>query len=352
MYLGMNTGSTGNYQLSGGSLSSGYQYVGYQGTGSFTQSGGNNSVIWSGTGWNDGQLYLGYYSGSSGTYSLSNGQLTTYATNVGYNPGYTCTGTFNQSGGTHTVNYLTVGSASSYQLTGGTLQVNNSFDLLGTLNFGSGTGTISAKESSTPAAGFMADQYRADRPNDDRHRPGFGRGDESWCRRLGRPPPARHRRLLLDAFYSTPKSLMLGDDDARTPCGDEPLGAGVGHHVSGVGRVRPAEPKPDAKDASIHGGQQCPNPRLCACLRGRIGLLGYRWRRRNGQDRVQQNGRRTAALTPGRNETGGQAAPTAKGQRFTDAGDLSGRGDAVSFPAGCRVRSTGSSRGKAALSRR
>ena len=144
----MNTGSTGNYQLSGGSLSSGYQYVGYQGTGSFTQSGGNNSVIWSGTGWNDGQLYLGYYSGSSGTYSLSNGQLTTYATNVGYNPGYTCTGTFNQSGGTHTVNYLTVGSASSYQLTGGTLQVNNSFDLLGTLNFGSGTGTISGAAGS------------------------------------------------------------------------------------------------------------------------------------------------------------------------------------------------------------
>jgi hypothetical protein len=89
----------------------------------------------------------------------------------------------------------------------------------------------SAKESSTPAAGFPNGRsiLGADRPNDDRHRPGFGRGDESRCRRRrAASPPARHRRLLLDAFYSTPKSLMLGDDDARTPCGDEPLAQALG----------------------------------------------------------------------------------------------------------------------------
>ncbi|MEI8373857.1 MAG: hypothetical protein WCJ35_13600, partial [Planctomycetota bacterium] len=147
LYLGYTSGSTGSYQLSGGTLSSGYQYVGRYGTGSFTQSGGVNSVIpYSST--YSGVLNLGYYSGSSGTYSLSNGQLTTYQTNVGYYSSQTCTGIFNQSGGTHTVNYLTVGSTSKYNLTGGLLQITNGFTDYGTLDFGSGTGKISGAAGS------------------------------------------------------------------------------------------------------------------------------------------------------------------------------------------------------------
>ena len=96
LYLGYNSGSTGAYQLNGGTLTSGTQYVGYSGAGSFTQSGGVNNVIYSYSGF--GALYVGYNTGSSGTYTLSGGQLTTYATDVGFN-GTSSVGnnTFNQS---------------------------------------------------------------------------------------------------------------------------------------------------------------------------------------------------------------------------------------------------------------
>ena len=67
LYLGYNTGASGTYTLSGtGSLSSGSEYVGYNGSGSFTQSGGTNSVT--------DTLALGYGSGR-GTYNLTGGSL-------------------------------------------------------------------------------------------------------------------------------------------------------------------------------------------------------------------------------------------------------------------------------------
>jgi hypothetical protein len=50
-----------------GQLSSPTEYVGEYGTGSFTQSGGTNQITT--------DLYLGRYSGSSGTCSLSGGTL-------------------------------------------------------------------------------------------------------------------------------------------------------------------------------------------------------------------------------------------------------------------------------------
>ena len=66
--LGFNSGSSGTCNLSGGQLIGGpysnFEYVGYSGTGSFTQTGGNNTT-------NLGYLYLGFNSGSSGTYSLA-----------------------------------------------------------------------------------------------------------------------------------------------------------------------------------------------------------------------------------------------------------------------------------------
>ena len=49
-----------------GQLWAPYQYVGYNGTGSFTQSGGTSTVFF---------LQLGYNAGGSGTYSLSGSGL-------------------------------------------------------------------------------------------------------------------------------------------------------------------------------------------------------------------------------------------------------------------------------------
>ena len=43
--LGYDSGSSGTYDLSGtGQLSADYEYIGYSGTGTFTQSGGTNTL--------------------------------------------------------------------------------------------------------------------------------------------------------------------------------------------------------------------------------------------------------------------------------------------------------------------
>ena len=61
--------SSGTIQMPGGSLSNAAaEYVGYQGTGMFIQTGGTNTVGGSG-------LYLGFGSGSHGTYNLSGSGL-------------------------------------------------------------------------------------------------------------------------------------------------------------------------------------------------------------------------------------------------------------------------------------
>ena len=78
LYLGYNSGSTGIYNLSGTGLlkevllSSPFpkvmpvEFIGLYGTGTFTQTGGTNSTP---------MLRLGLYSGSSGTYNLNGGTL-------------------------------------------------------------------------------------------------------------------------------------------------------------------------------------------------------------------------------------------------------------------------------------
>ncbi|MGA2501831.1 MAG: hypothetical protein ABSH20_29165 [Tepidisphaeraceae bacterium] len=96
---------------------SGSEYVGYSGTGTFTQTGDINAV--------SAHLYLGYsYFGSNpnGTYTLSSGTLNSPATSVGYNG----VGTFTQYGGTFTsAGFITVGdqggSSGTFNLYGGTL---------------------------------------------------------------------------------------------------------------------------------------------------------------------------------------------------------------------------------------
>ncbi len=68
LYLGFKHNSSGTYDLSGtGSLTADKETLGRLGTGTFTQSGGTNTVSF--------QLYMGISSDSSGTYNLSGGTL-------------------------------------------------------------------------------------------------------------------------------------------------------------------------------------------------------------------------------------------------------------------------------------
>jgi hypothetical protein len=157
LYLGRNSGSSGTYDLSGtGALSAYREYIGYDGTGAFTQSGGTNTVLYDASIYNSGNLYLGYNPGSSvSTYDLSGGALSAYREYIGYSNG---DGTFTQSGGTNTIVYDAAvadsgnlylghssGSDGTYTLSGGTLTVGG--DIIdgagrGTLNIDGGTLTV------------------------------------------------------------------------------------------------------------------------------------------------------------------------------------------------------------------
>ena len=126
-------GGTGSYSLSGGSLSTIDSYIGYSGTGAFTQTGGTHTVT--------NNLSLGDQAGSSGTYNLSGGSLNTFYSTIGSSG----TGTFNQSGGSHDIGVnlngslslgLNPGSSGTYNLSGG--ELGTIMSSIGT----SGTGTF------------------------------------------------------------------------------------------------------------------------------------------------------------------------------------------------------------------
>jgi autotransporter-associated beta strand protein len=117
LYLGYSSTGNGTYRLSGtGELHTGYQHVGYSGTGTFTQSGGNNGI--------SDSLNVGYCDSGRGTYQLSAGQLSSV---WGEFIGYSGTGTLTQSGGTNSMlsygSYLYLG----YKTTG-----NGTYTLSGT----------------------------------------------------------------------------------------------------------------------------------------------------------------------------------------------------------------------------
>jgi autotransporter-associated beta strand protein len=120
--------SSGTYTLSNsGLLTAPGEYIGYSGMGSFTQSGGTNNIGPDG-------LYLGY--GGSGTYTLSSsGLLTGSAEYIGY-------GNFTQSGGTNTTGFLSIGSAGRYQWGGGALQVAGGIANQGVFDGGGGTSSL------------------------------------------------------------------------------------------------------------------------------------------------------------------------------------------------------------------
>ena len=126
LFLGESTGA-GYVNMTGGQMYVSSEYLGDQGAGSFTQSGGSNNV--------GNDLILGYTPAGSGAYNLSGGLLTTNFTEVGY----ASSGAFVQTGGTHSANYLhlatVVGGSSSYNLSSGLLAVNWAY--IGTLGTGS-----------------------------------------------------------------------------------------------------------------------------------------------------------------------------------------------------------------------
>ncbi|HBO45695.1 MAG TPA: hypothetical protein DD670_17565 [Planctomycetaceae bacterium] len=153
--LGYMAGSVGNYTLGGSGLlkltgNGGYgascrEYIGYSGSGTFTQTGGTNLVDSTGSQF-PGKLYLGYNAGSSGHYDLRNGQLSVSEEYIGYHA--SATALFQQSGGTNATSSLVVGSG-SYHLHGGTLMLKSLSKRPGTGTFNFGGGTLRAAETFT-----------------------------------------------------------------------------------------------------------------------------------------------------------------------------------------------------------
>jgi fibronectin-binding autotransporter adhesin len=127
LVLGQN-GDTGNgpaigvYELNDGTLSVGNNaYIGYDGSGTFTQNGGTHMVGYG--------LVLGRDAGSSGTYNLNDGSLSAAEERIGREG----SGTFNQTGGSNTVDDglivgRLVGSNGAYNLSGGSLTVNGNYN--------------------------------------------------------------------------------------------------------------------------------------------------------------------------------------------------------------------------------
>jgi autotransporter-associated beta strand protein len=158
--LGYNVGDNGTYNLSGSgqlrassSSYNDYEDVGYFGTGVFNQSGGINTIP------DFGSLTLGSNRGSNGTYNLSGGELvvgTGQSSSSNEYVGYLGNGVFNQSGGIHTVAnilciaywpYESQAGNGTYNLTGGTLAIHSLQTGNGTATFNFGGGTLQATGS-------------------------------------------------------------------------------------------------------------------------------------------------------------------------------------------------------------
>lgn len=136
LFLGRLSTGNGTYNLSGtGTLSSKATFVGNIGTGVFNQSGGSHTLT--GTGFSDG-LYVGYINGSSGTYNLSGTSSVLTSTNSYV--GFSGTGMFTQTNGMHTVSAkFSLGDqmtgSGTYALSAGTLSTQSD-----TIVGGQGTG--------------------------------------------------------------------------------------------------------------------------------------------------------------------------------------------------------------------
>lgn len=130
LYLGGAATGVGTYQMSGGTLNlpSGRLSVGEYGTGTFLQTGGDVTI---GTPVSDA-LSLGFRAGSTGTYDISGGSLAVNSRPVWIADGGN--GTFIQSGGSVTISHnsgtalglaYSAGTQSAYRISGGSLSVPN-----------------------------------------------------------------------------------------------------------------------------------------------------------------------------------------------------------------------------------
>ncbi len=126
LYVGGNAGINGTYTLNGaGQLASSYEYFGYYGAGTCTQTAGSNTNSDLFT-----MMYLGYDSSGRGTYDLSGSGVVSVREEYVGNSG---TGTFIHSAGTNTCSFnLNLGyesnSYGSYDLHGtGQLSSNNEY---------------------------------------------------------------------------------------------------------------------------------------------------------------------------------------------------------------------------------
>ena len=145
LYVGFNAGSTGTYTLSAGTLQTQYNYVGYSGSGAFTNSGGLDNTT--------SDLIIGEKAGSDGVYTLSGGLTQSPITYIGYGG----TGTFVQNGGSHTTGATVLGenagSTGTYILKAGTLTASYVTGGAGTSVFDFDGGILKATGSNS---GFMA----------------------------------------------------------------------------------------------------------------------------------------------------------------------------------------------------
>ena len=140
-------GSTGNYTLGGGSVTVQTEVVGGLGNGTFSQTGGVNTV----SNWGSANLTLGSTSGSKGTYTLSGGTLNAGNEIVGYYG----LGTVTQLGGTNNatsvmLNWSAGNTKCVYNLSNGALNVNNVYlsyyaSAYGDFEQSGGTNTITGK---------------------------------------------------------------------------------------------------------------------------------------------------------------------------------------------------------------
>jgi len=104
------------YTLQSGRLSTYETTVGYHGDATFTQEGGSHDT--------STFLYVGIYSGSEGTYTLENGAVSANDLTIG---GTDATGTFNQSGGELVVDtiFLGWGGIGNFKQKGGNVTINS-----------------------------------------------------------------------------------------------------------------------------------------------------------------------------------------------------------------------------------
>ncbi len=142
LYLGQAYPGTGAVQMTAGSLSSIDEYIGICDNGTFTQTGGTNSI--------SSCLFLGNYHSASGTYNLrGTGELSAAYEYIGV---LSNTGEFIQTGGTNTAPDIYVGSSGTYRLTGGTLNITN-FVNQGTWDLSGSSATVNISSSIVALSG-------------------------------------------------------------------------------------------------------------------------------------------------------------------------------------------------------